>query len=123
MLPVASRLVHRDDFTAVLRRGSRGGRPRLVVHLLAVDAGCPEAAGSHPPRAGLVVSRAVGGAVVRHRVARRLRHQLASRLDALESGSRVVVRALPAAAPATSAEIGADLDAGLAAARRREARR
>ena len=33
-----------------------------------------------PPRAGLVVSRAVGGSVVRHRVARRLRHLLRPRL-------------------------------------------
>jgi ribonuclease P protein component len=59
------------------------------------------------------VSKAVGGSVVRHRVSRRLRHLLAPRLDGLPAGAMVVVRALPPAAEATSAELGVDLDAGL----------
>ena len=66
------------------------------------------------PVAGLVVSKAVGGSVVRHRVARRLRHLLATRLPALPAGTRLVVRAAPAAATATSADLGADLDRALA---------
>jgi ribonuclease P protein component len=65
------------------------------------------------PRAGLVVSKAVGGSVVRHRVSRRLRHLLAPRLGELPAGSMLVVRALPPSADATSAELGDDLDAGL----------
>jgi ribonuclease P protein component len=65
------------------------------------------------PRAGLVVSKAVGGSVVRHRVSRRLRHLLAPRLAELPPGAMVVVRALPLAAEATSAELGGDLDAGI----------
>jgi ribonuclease P protein component len=77
-----------------------------VVHLH-----CPTSDGA--PRAGLVVSKAVGGSVVRHRVSRRLRHLLAPRLGALPAGAMVVVRALPPAADATSAELGDDLDAGL----------
>lgn len=71
------------------------------------------------PRAGLVVSRAVGGAVVRHRVSRRLRHLLVPRLAALPAGACVVVRALPPAAGATSAELGTDLDAALRGALRK----
>ncbi len=71
------------------------------------------------PRAGLVVSKAVGGAVVRHRVARRLRHLLIPRLDALPSGARVVVRALPPSGTASSGELGHDLDAGLRGALRK----
>jgi ribonuclease P protein component len=55
------------------------------------------------------VSRAVGGSVVRHSVARRLRHQLAPLLSSLPAGTRVVVRALPASATASSAELGAEL--------------
>jgi putative membrane protein insertion efficiency factor len=47
-----------------------------------VPAAVPDSADASP-RAGLVVSRAVGGSVVRHRVARRLRHLLASRLATL----------------------------------------
>lgn len=71
-----------------------------------------------PPRAGFVVSKAVGNAVVRHRVSRRLRHLVADRLDGLPAGAALVVRALPPAADASSAELGRDLDSALGAARR-----
>jgi ribonuclease P protein component len=77
---------------------------------------------SHPgdaPRVGFVVSRAVGGSVVRHAVARRLRHLMRDRLTLLPVGSHVVVRALPAAASASSTELGRDLDAALDRALRR----
>jgi ribonuclease P protein component len=56
-------------------------------------------------------------------VARRLRHQLRPRLAALPAGSRVVVRALPASASATSAELGAELDRALERALAKAARR
>jgi ribonuclease P protein component len=114
---------HRDDFTRAVRRGRRAGRPLLVVHLLAQGDG-PVVTGSPatptmpttptpPARVGLVVSRAVGGAVTRTRVKRRLRHLAAQRLDRLSPGSLLVVRANPGAATATSAELGADLDRAL----------
>jgi ribonuclease P protein component len=112
MLPAASRLTHRDDFSTAVRRGRRSGRSRLVVHLHAASgAGCP--------KAGFVVSKAVGGSVVRHRVARRLRHLVAARLDMLPPGALLVVRALPPAAVASSAELAVDLDAGLRTAVRK----
>jgi len=79
------------------------------VHLHRAD-------GGSTPRAGFVVSKAVGGSVVRHRVARRLRHLVKSRLPLLPSDALLVVRALPPAATSTSAELGDDLDAGLRAA-------
>ncbi len=66
-----------------------------------------------PARVGFVVSKAVGNAVVRHRVTRQLRHLVRQRLDRLPAGTLAVVRALPPAAPATSAELGRDLDAAL----------
>jgi ribonuclease P protein component len=68
---------------------------------------------SAAPVVGLVVGKSVGGSVVRHRVSRRLRAQLSARLDRLPAGSGTVVRALPAAADATSAELAADLDGAL----------
>ena len=70
----------------------------------------------HPgsPVVGLVVGKTVGGSVVRHQVSRRLRAQIAARLDRLPLGSGLVIRALPEAATATSALLGADLDAALA---------
>lgn len=52
--------------------------------------------------------------MIRHQVSRRLRAQLAQRLALLPAGSRTVVRALPAAAGRSSAELGTDLDAAFA---------
>jgi ribonuclease P protein component len=64
-------------------------------------------------RAGFVVSKAVGNAVVRNRVRRRLRHLCATRLGSLPPGSILVIRALPPAADADSAVLGRELDAAL----------
>lgn len=76
-----------------------------------------------PTRIGLVVSKAVGNAVVRNRVARRLRHQLSARLgddSALPAnGIDVVVRAQPSAATADSVDLGVELDRLLARVDRR----
>jgi ribonuclease P protein component len=62
------------------------------------------------PRVGFVVSKAVGNSVVRHRVARRLRHVVRDRLGTVRPGCTLVVRALPSAASAASAELGGDID-------------
>ncbi len=69
--------------------------------------------GENPTRVGLVVSKAVGGSVVRHRVARRLRHVMRDRLELLPPGSQVVIRALPRSATAESARLAAELDRAL----------
>jgi ribonuclease P protein component len=68
---------------------------------------------SSPTQVGFVVSKAVGNAVVRHRVTRQLRHLMRDRLPLLPAGTLVVVRALPPAAAASSRELGLDLDAAL----------
>jgi ribonuclease P protein component len=83
--------------------GRRGGGDLLVVHVVSHDS--PDAV-----RVGFVVGRSVGNSVVRHRVQRRLRHLCSERIADLPSGSDVVVRALPRAAGATYAELGAALD-------------
>ncbi|CRK60710.1 Ribonuclease P protein component [Alloactinosynnema sp. L-07] len=99
------------------RKGRRAGRPRLVVHAVtewkqATTEADPRATWiTVSPRVGFVVSKAVGNAVVRHRVTRRLRHLAMARLGTLRPGTTLVVRALPPAAAATSAELGQDLDA------------
>jgi ribonuclease P protein component len=90
------------------------------VHLKCGGPAAEGAAGAgSAPRAGLVVSKAVGGSVVRHRVSRRLRHLLAPRLRTLSPGSLLVIRALPPAASASSAELAEDLDSALHSARRK----
>ena len=103
MLPAAHRLTDAATFRDVVRAGSRAGSHTVVVHLVS-DTGVVG------PRAGLVVSRAVGSSVVRHRVQRRLRHLVRERLQVLPARAALVVRALPAAASASSHELGADLD-------------
>jgi ribonuclease P protein component len=111
LLPAVARLTRREDFATAVQRGRRVGRGSVVVHLAhagAVDGSTPET-----PKVGFVVSRRVGGSVVRHRVQRRLRHLMRSRLAALPAGALVVVRALPASAGATSAALGDDLDVSL----------
>ena len=60
---------------------------------------------------GFVVSKAVGGSVVRHRVTRRMRAAVAPRLASLPNGSMLVLRALPAAA--TRAELAGDVAAAV----------
>jgi len=106
VLPAAHRLTRGDELRLVSRTGRRCGTDTLVVHVLA-GSGDGEA---HPTQVGFVVSRAVGNAVVRHRVQRQLRHLIRDRLADLPSGSRVVVRALAPAAGAPYAELGAHLD-------------
>ncbi|MGH3798775.1 MAG: ribonuclease P protein component [Pseudonocardiaceae bacterium] len=107
MLPAAARLTRRDDFATAVKRGRRAAYGSLVVHLAS------SADAAAPPRVGFVVGRTVGGAVVRHRVQRRLRHLMRWRLAALPGGALVVVRALPASAGASSAALGDDLAAAL----------
>jgi ribonuclease P protein component len=82
----------------------------MVVHLWA--AATPALHGALPmqPRIGFVVSKAVGPAVTRNLVKRRLRHLARERVTHLPAGSMLVVRALPQAANASYAELGAELD-------------
>jgi ribonuclease P protein component len=128
VLAAASRLRHRSDFVATVRHGRRAGRMSLVAHLLPVTvtpvtpvtgatALSPARVGIVAPagaRVGFIVPRTVGGAVVRNRIRRQLRHLVRPRLADLPVGSRLVVRVLPAAATVTGANLAADLDAALA---------
>jgi ribonuclease P protein component len=92
---------------------SRSGGRLIVVHANRTDARA-----ELPPRVGFVVSTAVGKAVVRNRTKRRLRASAAGRLSAIPAGFDLVVRANPAAATATYAELDAALGQQLARALR-----
>ena len=107
MLPAPNRLRQRADFTSAVRSsgGLRAGSRLMVLHAHSTDARA-----GLPPRVGFVVSRAVGGAVVRNRTKRRLRALVAQRLDRLPDGLDLVVRVNPSAAGATSAELAQSLD-------------
>jgi ribonuclease P protein component len=114
VLPSVNRMRRSSDFATVVRTGARARRGSIVVHHAVLTT--PSAAGQAAPAplVGLVVGRSVGGSVVRHAVSRKLRTQLSSRLDGLLGGTGTVVRALPGAGTATSADFGRDLDAAFA---------
>ena len=101
------------DFERAVRHGARSGRENLVVHL-GKDPVLPG-----PVVVGFVVSKAVGNAVVRNRVKRRLRAVVSHRIDQLPQGGRLVVRALPGSAGVDSTVLEREFDAALLGARRR----
>ncbi|MGI5166137.1 ribonuclease P protein component [Spirillospora sp. CA-253888] len=109
MLPSGHRMRRRDEFTLAVRRGRRAGRPTVVVHLLRRE----DAQADQPSLVGFIVSKAVGNAVVRNRVQRRLRHLVRAHLDRLPRGSLLVVRANPAAGTARNDDLAADLESAL----------
>jgi ribonuclease P protein component len=114
MLAAAQRVRRSADFADTVRTGRRAGRGAVVVHL---TVSAPSSTEPAPARAGFVVSKTVGGAVVRNLVRRRLRHLARERLVDLPAGATLVIRALPGAADRTYPQLGADLDGALAAAR------
>jgi ribonuclease P protein component len=119
VLPARHRLRSSADFDAVFRgargaSGSHSGSRYVVVHANSTDT-----RRGQPPRVGLVVSKAVGNAVVRNRTKRVLRALMTARTGQLPHGVDVVIRAnadLPAAPTDVLAQ---DLDRLLAAVLRR----
>lgn len=133
MLPRHHKLTSSDQFRRAIKKGKRGGSRTVVVHLYDTATASASPAGSGHrrmyvasgaadissdnrllvrqggPRCGLIVSKAVGNAVIRHRTSRRLRHILAKLCTELPAEYDLVVRALPAAAGASSAELEKDL--------------
>ncbi|HET8994086.1 MAG TPA: ribonuclease P protein component [Rhodococcus sp. (in: high G+C Gram-positive bacteria)] len=113
MLPEPYRLRRRSDFSDAVRRGRRQGRRDLVVHALQREQPDFVVNGVDGPRFGLVVSKAVGPAVIRHRVARRLRHICVELVESIPEGTDVVLRALPGAATAESRDLERQVRSGL----------
>ena len=109
MLPQQSRMRRPEDFRRVLRTGRRAGGSVVAGHLLLVGSEGPVRSGD-PAKVGFIVSRAVGSAVVRNRVKRRLRELMRRRVASLPGGCLLVLRAYPAAASARQEDLAADLD-------------
>jgi len=124
VLAVGQRLRRRDEFTSAIRTGRRSARGGVVLHI-ADRSGKASAPDLVQPtvRAGFIVPKAVGGAVVRNRVRRQLRHLVRARLTDLPAGTDLVVRVLPAAVGRSYNQLGSDLSQALAADRRVRAER
>jgi ribonuclease P protein component len=122
VLPADRRVTRGAEFARAVRGGRRAGRPTLVAHLWAPAGAASQQssmeARTGPARAGFIVGKAVGPAVTRNRVKRRLRHLVAARLDRLPEATVLVVRALPPAS-APGADLAGDLDSALARLLRR----
>jgi ribonuclease P protein component len=101
------------EFSSTVSRGLRSAQPDMVLHYSRDD---DDPTG---PRIGLVVAKTVGNAVVRHRVARRLRHVARTVLGDLDGCDRVVIRARPGADAAVSAGLERQLRDGLERIQRR----
>ena len=106
MLPADHRLTRPHSFRHAVKAGRRAGARTLVTHLATAERSRATAG----PRVGFVVNKAVGSAVVRNRVKRRLRHAAGARIALLPDDALLVVRAQPPAAAASYEELAADLD-------------
>jgi ribonuclease P protein component len=111
---------HSADFTLTVRTGIRAGKPTVVGHLLVRTDDPGGLVEAEPARVGFVVSRAVGPAVTRNKVKRRLRELMRGYLHSLPGGSLLVVRANAAAAHASHPDLAADLDSVISRLLRRQ---
>lgn len=90
MLPRSARLTAPNDFARTTKSGSRASSKFLVTYLYLTTE-------NMPVRCGLIINKNVGGSVVRHKVARQVRHELRKHLSQFSLGSLLVVRVLPGA--------------------------
>ena len=87
MLPNSARIKNSSDFARVTKAGKRIATDSLIGYLLLDNS-------NHQPRLGLIVSKSIGNSVVRHRIARQIRHAVKDQLNSLPVGSLMVIRAI-----------------------------
>ncbi|GAB3943201.1 ribonuclease P protein component [Corynebacterium tapiri] len=111
MLPRSHKLSSPVDFRRTIKLGKRTGGKYFVTHVRDRQAESPApVALTEGPRFGLVVSKSVGNAVTRHATSRRLRHAAYALIPTLPTGYDIVLRALPAAAGASTPELQRQLE-------------
>ena len=107
MLARPNRLTRGAEYKAVVRRGRRCAGAHTVTYI-------NRAVTDGPARFGFIVSRQVGGAVVRNTVRRRLKALCFESLGVIAPGNDIVIRALPSAASASYADLRIDVEKCLA---------
>jgi ribonuclease P protein component len=87
VLAKSARLTESGDFARATKSGIRYSSTNFVgyLYLTALD---------QPARAGLIISKAVGSSVARHRLARKIRHCIFDHYTQLPTGSLLVIRGL-----------------------------
>ena len=88
VLARANRVVQPADFRAAVRRGRRVASRSAIVHVVSRES-------EGPSRFGFIVTKAIGNAVTRNRIRRRLRAVSRDLLPELGPGRDIVIRALP----------------------------
>ena len=90
MLPKKARLTTSEDFAKATKSGLRLTTQNLVGYLYIQPASHTQTSA----KCGLIINKSVGGSVMRHRIARQLRHDLAPTVDTFPMNSLFVVRVL-----------------------------
>ena len=93
MLPKKARLTTSEDFAKATKSGLRLTSSNLVGYLYISPVENHKASS----KCGLIINKSVGGSVMRHRIARQLRHDLAPIVDTFPTNSLFVVRVLKSA--------------------------
>ena len=107
MLPKNARLTLSTDFARATKSGTRVTSEHFVGYLYIQPASDNSANEIVSPKFGLIINKGVGGSVVRHGLARKLRHAAAPQLSKLPAGSLLVIRAL---AKSTSGEVISEVE-------------
>ena len=97
MLAKSARLTESADFARATKSGLRYSTQNFVGYLYPTSL-------DQPARAGLIISKSVGGSVTRHKIARKLRHAFRDIYPQLPTGGLLVVRALNSAHDADAAQ-------------------
>jgi ribonuclease P protein component len=119
--PKSARLLKHADFERVYNSGERLFCKDLTVFFVRGGQGASEAqVSSGAVRIGLTVGRALGGAVVRNRIKRRMREALRKHLQELSSPADIVVNPKKSAAVAELAELENQVRQSFAAIERGE---
>jgi ribonuclease P protein component len=101
--PKGSRILRSSDFRKVYDEGFRFSCQHFAAFCLACD-------GQDGPKAGFTVSKAMGKAVVRNRMRRRMREAVRLRLSGLDSKWRVVFNPRKPVLDATREAIERDVE-------------
>lgn len=87
MLPNSARIKSSSDFARTTKLGRRFSNDSLICYLYSSK-------DNHPAKLGLIIGKSVGNSVVRHRIARQVRHAVRDELKQLPNGTLFVVRAM-----------------------------
>jgi ribonuclease P protein component len=87
VLPNSARIKSSSDFARATKSGRRVTSDSLIGYLYSSNS-------NDPAKLGLIVGKTVGNSVVRHRIARQIRHAVREELNNLPNGTLFVVRAM-----------------------------